>query len=716
MRTVSIHDRVRTRHALAAVALVLTLAVLSACGGGGGGGGGGSGGGSTGQPTIIATVITFPTGGVPPGFVAGSYNSAAAVKITDQNGAPVTTAMVTVDATALRYVTAGQQYEGGLNVNPGATVTVSVSVSGANYTASHTNFSTYPTITAPAPNTTWSSQATNLVGWSGAVPDSTSQYALGVFDQSGALVWPSGGRLMVLPSADSNTTISANSLPTGNLLVMVGIIDALTFPGAAAGSGLGIGGFNYVTVSVASTTLTLQSVSTAPASVTVGVGKSTQLAATAAYSDGSSRDVTTQASWSSSDATKVRISNLGVVTGVASGTATVTAQYGGFSGSTTVNVFQPNPSPTPPLSQAVTYQIDYAHSGRVTVGASGPTFPPVAHWSTMLTGNSISYPLIAGGKVFVTTNAPPSGSIYGTTLYALDEVTGSVVWGPTPLSGTYSFSGAAYDHGTLFVVNFDALLRTFDAATGKPGWSVQLIGATGVTSPPTAVNGVVYVVGSSSGTVAVDEASGGVLWVGVGGDHSSPTISADGVFVSFVCDAFKFDPLVGTTLWHFAEGCSGGGGKTAVYANNSVYVRQLFDQSQSKSVNLVLDAGTGKQLGAFAAGPVPAFSDRAGFFMNNGTLTATDLSTGATLWTFAGDGMLVSAPIVIDNAVVIGSSSGTVYALDAAKGTVLWSGSAGAAIDGPDEQNATLTSGFGAGEGYLVVPAGNVLNGWRVVP
>jgi outer membrane protein assembly factor BamB len=153
-----------------------------------------------------------------------------------------------------------------------------------------------------------------------------------------------------------------------------------------------------------------------------------------------------------------------------------------------------------------------------------------------------------------------------------------------------------------------------------------------------------------------------------------------------------------------------------VYANNSVYVRQLFDQSQSKDVNLVLDAGTGKQVGVFAAGPVPAFSDKSGFFMNNGTLTATDLSTGATLWTFAGDGMLVSAPIVIDNAVVIGSSSGTVYALDAAKGSVLWSGSAGAAIAGPDEQNATLTTGFGAGEGYLVVPAGNVLNGWRVVP
>jgi outer membrane protein assembly factor BamB len=71
---------------------------------------------------------------------------------------------------------------------------------------------------------------------------------------------------------------------------------------------------------------------------------------------------------------------------------------------------------------------------------------------------------------------------------------------------------------------------------------------------------------------------------------------------------------------------------------------------------------------------------------------------------------------VIDNVVVIGSSAGTVWALDETTGTTLWSTSAGAPIVGPDEQNATLTTGFGAGEGYLVVPAGNVLNGWRVVP
>lgn len=698
--------------------LLVLLAAVSACGGGGGssssGGGGGGGGG---QPTILATAITFPAGGVPPGFINGGFDSAVVVQVTDQNSVAITNASVTVDGGAAAYVSSAQAYEAALNISPGATVTVNAVIDGTTYSAAHANFSTYPTINVPSPGTNWSSQANNLVSWSGVVPDSTAQYAVGVFDQNGNIVWPAGGKFMQVAAGETSVTVDANSLQAGSYLILVGLIDGSTFPGATSGSGLAIGAFAYVPVSVSSTpAATVQSVSTSPATVTVGIGTSAQLTATATYSDGTTQDVTTQATWSSLDATKVTVSNSGAVTGIAAGATTVTAQFSGFSASTAVTVFLPNPSPVPPLTTAVAYQGDYAHSGRSTVGASGPTFPPTAHWSTTLSGTSTSYPVIAGGLVFVTTNAAPQGALYGTTLYALDETSGNVVWGPTPLTGTYSFANAAYDHASLFVIDYDGLLRAYNAANGSSLWSVQLV-QSGVTSPPTAVNGIVYISGGG-GLTAVDETNGATLWTaGSGGaDHSSPAVSTDGVFTSGPCDAFKFDPLAGTTLWHFAEGCSGGGGKTSAYANNSLYVRQLDDLSTSQDVNLVLSGASGAQLGTFAAGVIPAFSDTAGFFLYNNTLTATSLSTGATLWTFTGDGMLVSAPLVIDGTVVIASSSGNVYALNAANGSVLWSGSAGAAIAAPDEQNATLTTGLGSGDGYLVVPAGNVLNGWRIVP
>ncbi len=140
-----------------------------------------------------------------------------------------------------------------------------------------------------------------------------------------------------------------------------------------------------------------------------------------------------------------------------------------------------------------------------------------------------------------------------------------------------------------------------------------------------------------------------------------------------------------------------------------------MDTTTTTNVNLIFDAATGQQLGTFNSIVIPAFGATTGFFLGNGELNAVDLGTGSPNWSFAGDGQLVSAPIVIDNAVVMGSSSGLVYALDNS-GNVLWSGSAGAPISAPDEQNATLLTGIGAGDGYLVVPAGNVLNGWRLIP
>ena len=678
---------------LTRIGLVLVaVAAIAACGGGGGDSG------STGpQPKIVATVITFPSAGVPPSFRSAGRKAAAMarasgatqayseaeVEITDPaTGQPITTASVTVDGTSLSYVAGDQAYEGSLDIDPGATVTLNVVVNGATFTASHKNFSTYPEITTPAGNTTWSAGNPNLITWSG-VPYDAAQYAVGIVDaETGALLWPTSGQLLTVSPPSASATVDSNVLTAGDRYVLVGIVEPVSLSGAASGSGLIIGGFTYTGIVVApaptQTQITLESIAVSPDSATVGLGASAHLTATATYSDASTQDVTTVAGWSSSDTTKVTVDNNGVISGVAAGSATVTAQYQGQAAQSTVAVFVPNPSPTPPLTQSVTYQIDYAHSGRATVGATGPTLPPTAHWSVILSGSAISYPVIAGGRVFVTTNATPPGQTYGTTLYALDEATGSVAWGPVPLSGTYSFSGIAFDHGTLFVINFDGLLRTFDAATGTPGWSKQFYG--NATSPPTAVNGLVYVNTVGGGLMAVDETNGNVLWTKYGADHSSPAVSPDGVFVSDPCNAYKYDPIGGTVVWHFAEACSGGGGKTAVYANNRLYVRDLTTTTPSTQiVNVILDAATGTQLDTFGTnGPAPAFSDTSSFFLTASGLVAKDLASGNTLWTFTGDGNLVSAPVVIDQVVVVGSSSGTIWALDAASGSILWSGSTGA--------------------------------------
>lgn len=67
-------------------------------------------------------------------------------------------------------------------------------------------------------------------------------------------------------------------------------------------------------------------------------GGTSQLTATANYSDGSEGDVTSLASWRSSNTAVATVSSGGVVTGVAPGAATISATYRSVTGSTTFNV------------------------------------------------------------------------------------------------------------------------------------------------------------------------------------------------------------------------------------------------------------------------------------------------------------------------------------------------------------------------------------------
>lgn len=81
----------------------------------------------------------------------------------------------------------------------------------------------------------------------------------------------------------------------------------------------------------------LTSLSVAPGTLAINADEIGALTATATYDDSSSEDVTALASWSSSDATKATVS-AGFATGIAAGTATVTASYNGQSDTCTVTV------------------------------------------------------------------------------------------------------------------------------------------------------------------------------------------------------------------------------------------------------------------------------------------------------------------------------------------------------------------------------------------
>ena len=119
--------------------------------------------------------------------------------------------------------------------------------------------------------------------------------------------------------------------------------------GNATGVGVGTTGITakYGNVTSNTAALTVRPATVRPAVITgitintggsVEVGGTKQLTAVATYSDGSSKDVTGEVTWSSSDSGIATIDPTGLATGISVGDITVTAAFGGVSGSATLSV------------------------------------------------------------------------------------------------------------------------------------------------------------------------------------------------------------------------------------------------------------------------------------------------------------------------------------------------------------------------------------------
>jgi outer membrane protein assembly factor BamB len=333
-------------------------------------------------------------------------------------------------------------------------------------------------------------------------------------------------------------------------------------------------------------------------------------------------------------------------------------------------------------------------------------------WRYAIQGTA-AYPLVADGRVFVAW--AESGPTYHQHLVALDEANGSALWETVDLADG-NFIGLAYENGRVFAVDYDGLLKTFDAATGDLDWSVQLPGQWLFTSSPSVMDGVVFVGGAgSAGTVyALDASNGALLWTQEvwNGDDSSPAIADGNVFVSYVCpQVYSLDTVSGATNWHYSGPCEGGGGATPVVRDHRLYVRDW----PSAPSGYVFDSDTGDLLNRIDMQTTPAIGATDGYFLQSGTLRGVELDDLSVLWSFAGDGQLGTAPIVVDDFVFIGSQSGMLYALDVATGHVRFSVNTGASI-APTMDGFGMMSSLSAGDGLVLVPTAAAIVAYGEVP
>jgi trimeric autotransporter adhesin len=106
------------------------------------------------------------------------------------------------------------------------------------------------------------------------------------------------------------------------------------------------------------TTKSLNSISVTPSNPSIAINATEQFTATGNYNDRSTADLSSAATWASSNQADATMNGTGVATGMAAGSTTITASVSGVTGSTTLTVMAATVTVTSitvsPTSQSIT--------------------------------------------------------------------------------------------------------------------------------------------------------------------------------------------------------------------------------------------------------------------------------------------------------------------------------------------------------------------------
>ncbi|HJU83490.1 MAG TPA: Ig-like domain-containing protein, partial [Holophagaceae bacterium] len=201
------------------------------------------------------------------------------------------------------------------------------------------------------------------------------------------------------------------------------------------------------------TNATLTSISVSPANPVVAKGATQSFTATGHFSDGSTEDLSLQATWSSSSTAVATISSSGVATGVAAGSATLRATFGSVSGSTGILVTPGTGvsltgitlSPANPKIAAGT-SLQFKATGTFSDSSTADVSLGVA-WasSSPAVGTVNATGLAAGVAAGTSTLSATSGSITGSTVLTVSSATlAAIAVSPVdpfiPVAGTQAFT------------------------------------------------------------------------------------------------------------------------------------------------------------------------------------------------------------------------------------------------------------------------------------
>ena len=282
------------------------------------------------------------------------------------------------------------------------------------------------------------------------------------------------------------------------------------------------------------------------------------------------------------------------------------------------------------------------------------------------TGSVIfSSPAVANGVVYV-------GSRNGGIMYALNEQTGSEIWGRGYLNYFIAASPVVAD-GKIFYSSWcsascfqNGQFVALDAATGAAVWANATLPSASLSSSPAVDSGRVFFGLDDGSVTALNETSGKAIWRVVPGGaatiRNAPTVAYGRVYIGSSNKFFALNEITGATVWSFNTGNSNS--TSAVVSNGVAYF------GTGKGNVYAVNATTGVQIWTATTGASvsssPALSLGSNAILvgsNDHYLYAFNATSGARFWRFVTSAAIWSSPAIADGRVFFGSDDYNVYAL-----------------------------------------------------
>jgi uncharacterized protein YjdB len=243
-----------------------------------------------------------------------------------------------------------------------------------------------------------------------------------------------------------------------------GVVTALT-PGSATITVTCEG--QTATASITVTAPTVASVTVAPSTATVSAGSTVQLAAVAKDASGAVIPGLT-VTWSTSNSAVATVDNNGLVTGVGSGSAQITATVGGVLGVADVSV--------PAASSTATVQVSPATASLVVGQQVALTATPRDGSGAPIPNPSVTWTMSVSGKVTLSSSSGTSINATG-----VDSGVVTVTASSGGATGTSVLTVSLVPVGSIVSVPFSVLpTLTLDAKAGKTKQgTIRVLSATG---------------------------------------------------------------------------------------------------------------------------------------------------------------------------------------------------------------------------------------------